>query len=49
LSREAERALVAREVAGLRSSAATLAEAGRHERSEKLIRRAETVEELLNG
>lgn len=49
LSREDERALVAREVAELRSSAATLAEAGRHERSEKLIRRAETVEELLNG
>jgi hypothetical protein len=49
LSPDDERALVAREVAELRSASATLAEAGRHERSAELAKAADTVEELLKG
>jgi hypothetical protein len=47
LSHDDERELLAREIAELRSSAATLAEVGRHERSAELARMAESVEELL--
>lgn len=49
LSPGEERALVEREVAELRLSAATLAVVGQDERSSELIRLAETVEELLHG
>jgi hypothetical protein len=48
LSDEEERGLVEREVAELRQSAATLAEAGQDERSAELTRIAETVEQLLD-
>jgi hypothetical protein len=47
LSSDEERALVAREVADLRSSAATLAGAGRHDRSAKLVGMAAIVEAVL--
>jgi uncharacterized protein len=49
LSRDEERALVTREVDGLRSSAVRLAEAGLPERSAEQVRRAEIIRELLNG
>lgn len=44
-----ERALVEREIAELRSSAATLAEMGQHERAAELLRAAEIVEEAAAG
>jgi hypothetical protein len=47
LSPDEERALVAREVAELRLSSATLAKVGRHKRSAEMLRIAETVEEVL--
>jgi hypothetical protein len=46
---EDERAVVEREIAELRSSAAALAEAGHHERCTELVRIAEAVEEVLKG
>jgi uncharacterized protein YqeY len=49
LSPEDERALVEREIAELRSSAAALAEAGRDERSAELVRLAHTAEDVLKG
>ena len=49
LSPDAERALVEREVAEIRLSAATNAEVGREERSAELVRAAETLEELLDS
>jgi hypothetical protein len=47
LSRAEEREVVGREVAELRLSAATLAEAGRPDRGTELVRVAEVVEQLL--
>ena len=49
LSSDEERALVAREVAELRSSAATLAGAGRYDRSSELVAMAAIVEAVLDG
>jgi hypothetical protein len=49
LSSDEERALVAREVAELRSSAATLAGAGRFDRSSELVAMAAIVEAVLDG
>jgi hypothetical protein len=41
--------VVEREIAELRSSSATLADAGQHERAAELIEIASTVEEVLAG
>lgn len=49
LSPADERALIEREIADLRSSAAVLADAGQHERSSSLIQAAATLEEALTG
>ncbi|MBB3045528.1 hypothetical protein [Nocardioides soli] len=49
LSPDDERAVVEREIAELRSSAAALATAGQHERSTELVRIAETVEAVVPG
>jgi hypothetical protein len=49
LTPEEERALVEREVADLRSTSATLAAAGRHDRSAELLHAAHTLEGILEG
>lgn len=49
LSPEDERDLIDREVAEMRSSAATLAEAGGHERAAELLRVADIVEHAVTG
>jgi hypothetical protein len=49
LTPDAERALVEREVADLRSTAATLAAAGQHDRSAELLHAAHTLERGSRG
>jgi len=49
ISPDEERALIEREVADLVSASATLAAAGRHDRSADLLRAAHALEEVLDG